>query len=165
MKREIELLLKGANIEITKVLRDFNDTMNATLGGTVTITSNTGVTTRKATLQDTIDLYQNEWCNTVQLLDDIGIEIEAETETEAPKHHYEVYDKLARNGKETYLDYNGMALRFDNIFIDENGLGDSILTLHRNGIADEIATILLKGNKEYEVIESEQGCSLDLIEK
>ncbi|AWK50477.1 hypothetical protein DIC82_05275 [Clostridium beijerinckii] len=75
MKREIELLIKGANIEIIKVLRDFNDTMNATLGDTVTITSNTGVITRKATLRDTIEFYQDEWCRVLEKLNELGIEI------------------------------------------------------------------------------------------
>ena len=166
MKRENELLLKGANVEITKVLRDFNDTMNATLGDTVTVTSHTGAITRPSTLQDTIDLYQNEWCGTVQLLNEIGIEIEAEKD--APKNHYEVYGKLldlANNEKETSLGYKEMLLRFDMIFIEENGLGDSLLTLHRNGFSDEIARILLKGNREYMVVESETGGFAELIEK
>ena len=163
MKRENELLLKGANVEITKVLRDFNGIMNATLGDTVTVTSHEGAITRPATLQDTIDLYQNEWCNTVQLLSEIGIEVE--TETEAPKNHFEVYGKLADSEKEKYLDFNGMAVRYDTVYVDENGSGDTILTLYRNDIDREIATILLKGNKKYEVIESEQGQSLELIEK
>lgn len=77
MKRETELLIKGANVEIIEVLKDFDELINATLGDTVTITSDTGAITRPATLQDTIDLYQDEWCKTVQLLDDIGIKIES----------------------------------------------------------------------------------------
>lgn len=165
MKRENELLLKGANVEITKVLRDFNDIMNAKLGDTVTVTSHAGAITRPATLQDTIDLYQNEWCNTIQLLDKIGIEVETETETESPKNHYDIYGKLADSEKEKYLDFNGMAVMYDKVYVDENGLGDTILTLYRNDIDREIAKILLKGNKKYEVIESEQGQSLELIEK
>lgn len=75
MKRETELLIKGANVEIIKVLKDFDEIMNATLGDTVTITSNTDVITRKATLQDTIDLYQNEWCGALEELNKLGIEI------------------------------------------------------------------------------------------
>jgi hypothetical protein len=161
MKRENELLLKGVNVEITKVLRDFNDIMNATLGDTVT--SHAGAITRLATLQDTIDLYQNEWCNTIQLLDKIGIEVE--TELESPKNHYDIYGKLADSEKEKYLDFNGMEVMYDKVYVDENGLGDTILTLYRNDIDSEIARILLKRNKEYKVIETEVGSYLELIEK
>lgn len=77
-EREHELLLKGAMSKVTEILKAFNETMNATLGDTVTITSNEGTETRKTTLQDTIDFYQNEWCNTVYLLDEIGINLEEE---------------------------------------------------------------------------------------
>lgn len=84
-EREHELLLKGAMIKVTEILKAFNETMNATLGETVTITSNERTETRKATLQDTIDFYQNEWCNTVCLLDEIGINIEEEKPVLAEK--------------------------------------------------------------------------------
>lgn len=166
MKRETELLIKGATIEITKVLRDFDEIMNAKLGDTVNINTGKEVITRKATFQDNIDFMQSEWFNTKDKLSDIGIDLELEKE--APKNHYEVYGKLldlANNEKETSLDYKEMILRFDMIFIDENGLGDSSLTLHRNGFNDEIARILLKGNREYVVVESEAGSFAELIEK
>jgi transcriptional regulator with PAS, ATPase and Fis domain len=148
--------------------KNFDEVINATLGDTVTVTSHTGAITRPTTLQDTIDIYQDEWCKTVQLLNDIGIEIETETEKKAPKHHYDLYGKIADltdKGKEIYLDYYGMSVKFHKIFIDENGLGDSILEFYKNDFSNESARLLLKGNKKYEVIESEQGCSLELIEK
>jgi replicative DNA helicase len=81
MKRETELLIKGATIEITKVLSDFDEIMNAKLGDEVWNSDSRGNeilgTRRKSTLQDTIDFMQSEWSNTSQKLSKLGIEIEA----------------------------------------------------------------------------------------
>jgi len=112
---------------------------------------------------ETIEGVKESWGSTKKGLMELGIEVKAEKE--APKNHYEVYGKLADSEKEKYLDFNGMAIRYDKVYVDENGLGDTILTLYRNGIDGEIATIILKGNKDYEVITSEQGTSFELIEK
>lgn len=81
MKRETELLIKGATIEITKVLRDFDEIMNAKLGDEVWNSDSRGNeilgTRRKSTLQDTIDFMQSEWSNASQKLSELGIDIEA----------------------------------------------------------------------------------------
>ncbi|NFH90374.1 hypothetical protein FDA33_09235 [Clostridium botulinum] len=156
-----ELLVKGVNEEIIRVLNAFDGIINADFSNEVTITTGEGVITRKATLQDNIELIQSEWSDTKERLSELGIEVNSE----APKNHYEVYGKLADGEKEKYLDFNGMSVNFNSAFIDENGEGDSILILHRNDIEGPIATIILKFNKEYEIIESEHGCSFELIEK
>lgn len=65
-------------LNVIKILKDFNDVMNATLGDTVKVTSSEGTIERKATLQDTIDLYQYEWGNVVEELEsEIGISLDS----------------------------------------------------------------------------------------
>ena len=147
-----ELLVKGVNEEITEVLNCFDEVINAEFDD-------------EATLQYIIDCIKNEWSDTKERLSGLGIEVKAEHE--APKNHYEVYGKLVESegNDEIYLYYNGIEVRFDSVFIDENGLGDSILTLHRNDIVGEVATVTLKYDKEYEVVSSEHGCFLELVEK
>ncbi len=75
--------------------------------------------------------------------------------------------KLA--GKETLeLDFNGTSIKYDAISIDDNGIGDNIIILYRDGINDggEVARLLLKANKTYEVKESSgKGYYPELIER
>lgn len=115
---------------------------------------------------ETIEGVKESWGITKKELMGLGIEVKADKE--APKNHNEVYAKLADladKWNETYLAYKEMTVKFDEISMYENGLGESILAFHRNDSADEVASILLKGNKEYEVIENEADHSVELIEK
>lgn len=79
MNKVIDFFNKKGNKEIIKSLRDFNKVMNSTIGEITTITSGEGVETRKTTFQDIIDFYQSEWFNTVNLLQELGIDLEAES--------------------------------------------------------------------------------------
>ncbi len=75
-ERETELLLKGFKAEVKDILMNFDEIINAKLGDKVTITTGNEVVERKATLQDAVELYESEWANTVELLDEIGINLE-----------------------------------------------------------------------------------------
>lgn len=91
MKRETELLIKGANVEIIKVLKDFNGMMNAEPGDEVWNCNSGGIeipgTRRKATLQDTIDFMQSEWYKTIEQLSELGIGIEDIEEHKDASNH------------------------------------------------------------------------------
>ncbi len=75
-EREQELLLKGAMLKVTEILKGFDEMINSEIGDTVTITSSEGTEIRKATPYDTIDFYQSEWVKTVELLSEIGVDLE-----------------------------------------------------------------------------------------
>lgn len=185
-ERETELLLEGFKAEVRNILINFDEIMNAKLGDTVTIITGSEATRRKATLQDTIELYENEWANAVELLDEIGINLERNkiipinskinVEERINEYHYEVYEELTKcmelSGKETpELDFKGTSIKYDAISIEDNGIGDSIIILYRDGVNDinngsEVARLLLNANRIYEVKESSgKGYYPELIER
>lgn len=182
-EREAELLLEGFKMEVKDILMNFDETINAKLGDTVTITTGSKAVKRKATLKDTVEFYESEWANTVELLDEIGINLEGNkiipinskinVEERIDKYHYEVYEELVKcmelSGKETpELDFNGTSIKYDAISIENNGIGDNVIILYRDGVNDggEVARLLLKANKTYEVKESSgKGYYPELIER
>ena len=164
-EREHELLLKGAMSKVTEILKAFNETMNSTLGDTVTITSNEGTETRKSTLQDTIDFYQDEWCNTVELLDEIGIDLEEDdniTPINTNVNHKAIYEELQlyavradSNGATSYLEYKNIQIPYKNIYMTDDISGGSMLIPYMGENIDESAAafILLDKNTEYKIID------------
>lgn len=78
MNKVIDFFNKKGNKEIIKALKDFNEVMNSTLGEVTTISSCAEVETRKTTFQDIIDFYKSEWYKTVDLLQELGIDLETE---------------------------------------------------------------------------------------
>jgi hypothetical protein len=187
-ERKVELLLEGFKAEVKDILMNFDEIINAKLGDTVTITTGNEVVTRKATLQDTVELYESEWANTVELLDEIGINLEGNkimpinskinVEEGINKSHYKVYEELVKcmklSGKEEEtpeLEFKGAGIKYDAISIEDNGTEDSIIILYRDGVnhisaRSEVARLLLKANKTYEVKESSgKGYYPELIER
>ncbi|NFO89296.1 hypothetical protein FDC58_12090 [Clostridium botulinum] len=162
-ERENELLLTGFKAEIKEVLQNFNNVINATLGDTVTITSSEGSETRKLTPYDTIDFYQNEWCNTVESLSEIGIELEEDMVPILEKeNHTKVYEELQRyasiaksDGAISYLEYNDVQIPYTNICMEDNVEGNTMLIpfLGESIGNDPQAFILLKKNSKYKVID------------
>lgn len=74
--------------------------------------------------------------------------------------HYTVYGELTKAMTDSYklgeiaeVEFKGVGIQYDGISIDDNGLGDSVITLYRNSANEyiEIARILLEGDKEYRV--------------
>lgn len=93
-------------------------------------------------------------------------------------NHYKVYGELvecmesaAKDGEIAELSFQGVNIRFDAISIDDNGSGDDVITLYRDGLSNEnfereVARLLLKGDSEYIVEESSgKGLYPELIEK
>lgn len=76
MIKGTEIELNEFKIEIKNIIKNFDESIHATLGDTVTVISDLGKTMRKATLQDAIDLYRGEWYNTLESLSELGIYIE-----------------------------------------------------------------------------------------
>lgn len=173
MKRETELLIKGANVEVVKILRDFDETMNATLGDTITITTGKEVITRKSTLQDAIDLFKDKWCNALDQLNEIGIDIEDIDESKEVSNHKKVHDELveymlkaANEDEISCLEYNNIQIPFENVSIEKDRLG-SLITLYRDECKNNmVASILLKKDVEY-IVEDKTGTGYHplLIEK
>lgn len=169
MKREAELLIKGANAEVIKILREFDEFMNSEPGDTVTVNTGKEIFTRKATLQDTIDFMQNEWYNAKEQLNELGIEVEnIEDPKEISNNHQKVHDELveymlkaANEDEISYLEYNNIQISFENVSIEKDRLG-SLITLYRDewhkGDFKEkgVASILLKKDVEY-IVEDKTG--------
>ena len=74
--------------------------------------------------------------------------------------HYTVYDELTKATKDSSklgeiaeVQFKGVGIQYEGISIDDNGLGDSVITLYRNGVHEfiEVARIVLEGDKEYRV--------------
>lgn len=93
-------------------------------------------------------------------------------------NHYKVCGELIEcmklshsNGEIAELEYKGISIKYDGVGIDANGQGDSVIMLYREGVNDEntgneVARILLSGNKEYIVYDSSKtGFYPELIEK
>ncbi|WP_061313700.1 hypothetical protein [Clostridium botulinum] len=162
-EREMELMLNGFKMEVKGILQNFNEIMNATLGDTVTITSSEGSETRKLTPYDTIDFYQNEWCNTIESLSEIGIELEEDMVPILEKeNHTKVYEELQRyasiaksDGAISYLEYNDVQIPYTNICMEDNVEGNTMLIpfLGESMGNDPQAFILLKKNSKYKVID------------
>jgi len=177
MKRETELLIKGANVEVIKILRDFDEIMNAELVGETIIVDKKGNelpgSRRKVTLQDKLELIENEWCNTLEQLNEIGIDVEDIEDPKEMSNHEKVHDELveylltaAQNDKTSYLEFNNIQIPYADVSIKKDNSG-SLITLYRDEYKNEmVASILLKKDVEY-IVEDQTGtgCHPLLIEK
>lgn len=76
------------------------------------------------------------------------------------ENHNKVYEELIKAMRKSYKDgevselgYKGVGIRYDGIGIDNNGLGDSVITLFRDVDSEdiEVATVILEGGKKYKV--------------
>ncbi len=165
MNKEAKLLFKRLKAEVKEVLKSFDEVINAKLGDTVTITTGKEVITRKATLQDTIDLYQNEWSNTVGLLDEIGIDLE-ENDNVRPistkVNHKAIYKELqeyavraSSNGGISFLEYKNIQIPYKKIYMEDDVTGGSMLTIYIASGTDEspVAFMLLDKDAEYKIID------------
>ena len=74
--------------------------------------------------------------------------------------HYTVYGELTKAIKDSYklgeiteVEFKGVGIQYEDISIDDNGIGDSVITLYRNSANEviEVARIVLEGDKEYRV--------------
>lgn len=164
MKRETELLIKGANAEVIKILRDFDEIINAELGNTVTITTGKETITRKATLEDAIDLYKNEWSSTLEQLSEMGINIEEDNVTPITikvnhkaivKELQEYADRAHSNGATSFLEYKNIQIPYKNIYMEDDVSGGSMLISYMGENVDECtaAFILLDKDTEYKTID------------
>lgn len=165
-ERENELLLKGAMAKVTEILKDFNATMNSTLGDTIKVTSSEGIIERKATLQDTIDFYKNEWYNVVDKLYyevEIDLEDDGYSREAIKENHKEVCAKLelfaensAVNGTWSYLEYEGnIQIPYTSASCKDDSTGGTMLILsyETEKEINPVAYILLEKNKKYQVID------------
>ena len=71
--------IKGINSEVVNALKDFDEIMNSTFGKEIWETDSKGNeiqgTRRNLTLDDVTDIMHNEWCNTIEKFNQLGIEI------------------------------------------------------------------------------------------
>lgn len=175
MNRENNVVPIKENEELLKVLKGFNEFLNLPLGGEVWSSNHEGEipgTRRKETPEDRIEFIQSEWLKVSEALYDLGIDLDKQDEAQEDipfsyKNHYEVYEnlvecmKLADNsGEIAEVHFNGIGIMYDAIGIDDNGQGDSVITLYREGLndinrVDEVARIVLKGNKNYKATKDE----------
>ena len=103
------------------------------------------------------------------------LEIDLDEEKVKPysnNNHYKIYDelvecmKVAHDSREiAELSFNGVNIMYNEVGIEDNGKGDSVIMLYREGIndentGDEVARILLHGNKEYKAIISDGSYSM-----
>ena len=167
--------------EIVRALKGFDEFVNLPLGGEVWSTDSDGNeipgTKRKETPEDRIDFIQSEWLKVCEVLYDLGIDLEEQiVEPYSNNNHYEIYGELVKCmelshdcGEIAELSFNGINIMYNGVGIEDNGKGDSVIMLYREGIndeniGDEVARILLHGNKEYKSIAS-SGLYLDILEK
>lgn len=175
MNREKNVVSIKENEELIKVLKGFNEFVNLPLGGEVWSSNHYGeipVTRRKETPDDRIEFIQSEWLKACEALYDLGIDLDKDEDEKEDipfscNNHYEIYEdlvecmKLADNsGEIAELHFNGIGIIYDALSIDENGQGDSVITLYRAGLndinrVDEVARIVLKGNKNYKATKDE----------
>lgn len=169
MNRENNVVSIKENEELVKVLKEFNEFVNLPLGGEIWCGNNEGEipgTRRKETPEDRIEFIQSEWLKLSEALYDLGIDLDKQEEVQEDipfsyNNHYEIYEdlvecmKLADNsGEIAELHFNGIGIMYEALSIDENGQGDSVITLYREGFndingVDEVARIVLKANKNY----------------
>lgn len=175
-KSNNEILIKG-NEEIVRALKDFNEFVNLPLGGEIWSSNSDGSeipgTKRAETPEDRIDFIQSEWFKVCETLYDLGIDLDEEKiEPYSNNNHYEIYGDLVKciqvahdSGEIAELSFNGVNITYNEVGIEDNGKGDSVIMLYREGIndentGDEVARILLHGTKEYKSIISDSPYSM-----
>lgn len=164
MKRETELLLGRFKAEVKDILMNFDKIINGKLEDTVTITTGSKAVKRKATLQDTVELYKNEWSNVIESLDDIGVNLESNKVSfiNTKTNHKAIYKELEEyankayeNGHTSFLEYRNIQIPYKNIYMEDDITGGTTIIPYFGDNIDEsgIAIILLDKNTEYEVID------------
>ena len=168
MNENTELLIKGIQEEITKVLKGFDDVVNAEFDK-VTVKNSEGSYTRGATQEDTIDFIKNAWANASQELSELGINIEEETVGAEEEQINNIYSELSEVMEQAYIDeevaeleYNGMIIQYDGISKPCN----DVLVFYKD-IKDEsteVARIVLNQDKKYE-LNCTSKYSVELVRK
>lgn len=165
MNENTELLIKGIQEEITKVLRRFDDVVNAEFNEVV-ISNKDGSYTREATQEDKMDFIKNTWANASQELSELGINIEKETVEEQTNYIYfelnEVMKQAYNDGEVAELEYKGMIIQYDGISKPCN----DVLVFYKdiNDESTEIARIILNQDKKYE-LNCTSKYSVELVRK
>lgn len=170
-------ILIKENDEIVRVLKDFNEFVNLPLGGEIWSSNSDGSeipgTQRAETPEDRIDFIQSEWFKVCETLYDLGIDLDEEKiESYSNNNHYEIYGDLVKcmqvahdSGEIAELSFNGVNIMYNEVGIEDNGKGGSVIMLYKEGIndentGDEVARILLNGTKEYKSIISDDPYSM-----
>lgn len=168
MNENTELLIKGIQEEITKVLKGFDDVVNAEFDK-VTVKNSEGSYTRGTTQEDTIDFIKNAWANASQKLSELGINIEEETAEAEEEQINNIYSELSEVMEQAYIDgevaeleYNGMIIQYDGITKPYN----DVLVFYKNinDESTEVARIILNQDKKYELNHTSKY-SIELVRK
>ncbi|MDY4823463.1 MAG: hypothetical protein SPF04_01825 [Bacilli bacterium] len=161
-----ELSIKELQEDITKVLKGFNDVVNAELDKVI-IDNGAESYTRKATHEDTIDFIRNAWANASQELSELGINIEEEPTVEEQTNYIyfelsEVMEEAYINGEYAELEYNGMIIQYDGL----RKASDDMLIFYKDidDESTEVARIILNENANYEINKTSKY-SVELVRK
>lgn len=163
-----ELSIKELQEDITKVLKGFNDVVNAELNKVI-IDNGAESYTREATQEDTIDFIRNSWANASQELSELGINIEEKAPATVGEQTCYLYFELSEvveeayiNGEYAELEYNGMIIQYDGL----RKASDDMLIFYKD-IDDEsieVARIILNENANYEINKTSKY-SVELVRK
>lgn len=160
-----ELSIKELQEDITKVLKGFNDVVNAELNKVI-IDNGAESYTREATQEDTIDFIRNSWANAIQELSELGLNIEKLTVEEQTRYIFfelsEVVEEAYVDGEYAELEYNGMIIQYDGL----RKASDDMLIFYKDidDESTEIARIILNQDKKYE-LNCTSKYSVELVRK
>lgn len=161
-----ELSIKELQEDITKVLKAFDEIVNAELDKVI-INNGAESYTREATQEDELDFIRNSWANASQELSELGINIEEETVEEQTNY---IYFELSEVMEEAYVDGEYAELEYNGMIIQYNGLSkpcDNVLVFYKDMIDDintEVARIILNENANYEINKTSKY-SVELVRK
>lgn len=168
INENIELLIKGIQKDITKVLKEFDDVVNGKFDKVI-VTNNKESYTREATQEDTIDFIKNSWAIASQELSELGINIEEEAPATVEEQTNYIYFELSEimeeayvNGEYAELEYNGMIIQYDGL----SKPSDDMLVFYKdiNNESTEIARIILNEDANYEINKTSKY-SVELVRK
>lgn len=168
MNENTELVIKGLQEEITKVLKGFNDVVNAELNKVI-IDNGAESYTREATQEDTIDFIRNSWANASQELSELGINIEEKAPATVEEQTRYLYFELSEVMEEAYVDGEYAELEYNGIIIQYDGLrkaSDDMLIFYKDidDESTEVARIILNENANYEINKTSKY-SVELVRK
>ncbi len=160
-----ELSIKELQEDITKVLKGFNDVVNAELNKVI-IDNGAESYTREATQENELDFIRNAWANASQELSELGINIEEETVGEQTNYIYfelnEVMEQAYIDEEVAELEYNGMIIQYDGL----RKASDDMLIFYKDidDESTEVARIILNQDKKYELNKTSKY-SVELVRK
>ena len=169
INENIELLIKGIQKDITKVLKEFDDVVNGKFDKVI-VTNNKESYTREATQEDTIDFIKNSWAIASQELSELGINIEEETVGAEEEQINNIYSELSEVMEQAYIDEEVAELEYNGMIIQYNGLSkpcDNVLVFYKDMIDDintEVARIILNKDNKYELNKTSKY-SVELVRK